>query len=182
MKQKLNLEIRKKKTTRRHMLPLIIASAVVISGIVTIGLELSDVYEKYSDCNIERCKKSVTIPIQIEDQSTKQSKYAENFENKDQHNLRIQDVELENKRLLLQRDIQREIHLSTKTKPFNYDINDFCILGLSENKKELVILECSNYVFRRAIELAIENGNVSKVISNYDFKNESPTFEVKIKF
>lgn len=182
MKQKLNLESRKKKSTRRHMLPLIAASIVVISGLATIVFEISDSYKNHSNCDMENCEKSIPISIQVEDQSTIQSKNSADLEDKATRNLRIPDVELENNRLLLQRDIQREIQLSAKTKPFNYDMEDFCILGLSKNKKKIVINECSNHVFKRTIELAIEKGNVSKVVSNYDFKNESPTFEVRIKF
>ena len=163
------------------MLPLITSLIVVISGLATIALEFPDSYKNHSSCKIENCEKSIPISIQAEDQTT-QSKNTADLEGKTTRNLRIADVELENSRLLLQRDIQREIQISATTKPFNYNIEDFCTLGLSKNKMKIVINECSNHVFKRAIELAIEKGNVNRVVSNYDFKNESPTFEVRIKF
>lgn len=171
-----------KKKTRRHWLPLAIASSVVISGIATIAYEVSNGLPYLGNCENGSCEKTVPISIELEYPVSDDLQNSENREVNKSRTNRLQDVESENNRLLLQRDIQREINLRSIMKPFNYRPDDYCKLGLSKNKKNIVINECSNHVFKRAIYLAIENGHLNELVSKYDFKNESPTFEVRIKF
>jgi hypothetical protein len=96
-----------------------------------------------------------------------------------QHLVSVDD---ENNRLLLQREIQRRISRATK-KPFNHHEGDMCVLAVKTSKpkgKHLRILDCSNHVFKRAIELGLEKINVSSILTKYKFNAESPQLEVRI--
>ncbi|KDM90920.1 hypothetical protein [Photobacterium galatheae] len=183
MKQKLILSKKKRRTARRPLLLLTIVAFVVIGGGMTVVQEVLMSTDSRVNCQSSVCERQVVFNLGTTETTNPESQEELLKESDETRSIeRLQNVELENDRLLLQRDLQRFISDNVTSKPFNYKQSDFCILGLSTNAKKIVTETCSNYVFKRTIDLALEDKNIQILATKYDFKQESPTFEVRLKF
>lgn len=175
-----------KNKTRKKLVPLIISGVVVLGGVGTLVLNLNGSLP--SLCHAGGCEKKEIVLDLTQDQSDKNQKL-ELEKKKGQLNaphsiFPMSDVELENNRLLLQRDIQRFISRShDQIKPFNHSAEDWCILelkSLEHKTSKLLIKKCSNHVFRRAVKLALDSFDHNSLISKYNFKSYSPQIKVRL--
>ncbi|MCY9861039.1 hypothetical protein OTK49_00590 [Vibrio coralliirubri] len=182
MNNKLILPQVKKKQSRRHMLPLAIAGLVIAGGLGTIAYEVFKELPN-SSCKDGNCERVVSLDLTVnqiheehpQDNNPERSEVINNAS-------RMGDIELENNRLLLQRDIQRSINSTTPKKPFNYKESDFCTLTLTKDRKSLRISECTNQVFKRTLDLALSEVSMRHILEKYDFKEFNPTLEARLKF
>ena len=181
------LSIRRSKSSNskklKKVLLLIACGTIVIAGGASYVFNSAEP----AGCSEAGCgKQQVSLDLNLDtpaakNTSTKKEQAASNepIRLAAQH---LVDVDDENNRLLLQRDIQRGISASTK-KPFNHHEDDMCVLTVKTTKskgKHLRILDCSNHVFKRAIELGLEKINASSILKKYKFNAESPQLEVRI--
>lgn len=172
----------KNKHKRRHLLPLAIAGLVIVGGVGTL------VYEAFKDsanssCLNGECERQVSLDIAIKSDAQNESQEATKHTNDGINKAsRMNDIELENNRLLLQRDIQRAINTTSPKKPFNYNEQDYCVLTLTKDRKSLRIAECTNSVYKRSLELALEKISIKPLVAKYDFQKLNPTLEARLKF
>lgn len=182
MNQKLILPKTKKKHTRRHLLPLAIAGLVIVGGFGTLAYEVFK-DSPNSSCQNGECERQVNLDIAIKSDAQNQSQETMKHPNDGINKAsRMDDIEIENNRLLLQRDIQRAINATSPKKPFNYNEQDYCVLTLTKDRKSLRIAECTNSVYKRTLDLALEKISIKPLVAKYDFQNLNPTLEARLKF
>ena len=170
MEEKLILTAKNKKRKRQKK-PILIAALIVICGLSTLIFEL----QQQEPCGNE-CLVSVNLMAPINNSKTA-------IDGKTAAKIIIDktlsDIELENSRLLLQRELQRILSESDIKKPFNFKKDDYCTLSINKNKK-ISIVSCSNHVFKRTIELSLKSNDVRQAVSKYHFGNVVPFFNIRL--
>lgn len=86
--------------------------------------------------------------VNVSTQNNTHSKFAV-----DTDSLELADINDENERLVLQRDLQKKINIFAK-KPFNLRHGDRCIITI--DKKKITDKKCTNALIKRSIKLAID--------------------------
>ncbi len=184
----------KRRIKKHNYVPIFIIIAVVLSGIVTGGKEL----KKRIDSNITipisgSCKNSdlkhanidlkcrTKIAVNRSEGLSKLPPINKLSADVDQLE-QTRDIELENTRLIIQRDIQEIISKNKHMKPFNHRVGDKCVLQVSTKPLLASIRSCTNHVFKRHVELALNTSMVNKVLGENNLNDKTQLIEVRLDF
>lgn len=165
-----------KKSKKRNYGTQLFAAFIVLSGIVTV------IYESNKPTNQKCNEPNCTTIVNIQRKQPENIPF--NLVKKDTSNIQkvnLDNVEHENNRLLLQRDIQRLVFANNPPHPFNYKKTDLCFLKLNKTKTDILIDSCTNHVFKRTIENVLKNLNTKQIVKKYKFKESKPQFEVRLE-
>lgn len=172
---------KKSKTKKKHFAPLLICGAIVLGGTMSLICN----FDESGGCEESGCTQK---PIELNFVAS-----AEKLANKESAKknstvtrterlsaLQLPDINKENSRLLMQRDIQREIINNLSHLPFNYDENDLCILEVKKDSDDLKVLECTNKVTKRFVQLSLSKFNFKQIVKRYNREEFTPQLEVRL--